>query len=204
MERNKDAEKDIINAAREVFHNKGFKGATMRDIASRANINLAMVNYYFRSKEKLFDIIIDETLETFYVKLAKSTGRNDIDIIKKIEIIINEYTDFFWGEPNLPLFLVGELIRNPDKLTARFKKIVNKSNVFKNFQKQLSDKTKDGTIKQVGAFPILLNILSLVTFPLIAMPLIKEIHGSEITINETMVALRKREIVELIINSIKT
>lgn len=94
MEKNKDAEKDIINAARNIFHKKGFKEATMRDIATEANTNLAMVNYYFRTKEKLFYIIFDETFMILINRVSKDILQKEVSIEEKIKVMTSEYVDF--------------------------------------------------------------------------------------------------------------
>ena len=56
-------EEKIKIAARSVFHKKGYAATRTRDIAEEAGINLALLNYYFRSKEKLIDIIMTETMQ---------------------------------------------------------------------------------------------------------------------------------------------
>jgi len=60
MKHDRNTEQDIILAAQKVFQEKGYKEATMRDIAAEANINMAMVHYYFRCKENLFFLVLDE------------------------------------------------------------------------------------------------------------------------------------------------
>ena len=63
-------EEKIKIAARHVFHIKGYAGTRTRDIAEEAGINLALLNYYFRSKEKLFEIVMMETLRDFLQSLT--------------------------------------------------------------------------------------------------------------------------------------
>ena len=62
-------EEKIKNAARIIFHQKGYAGTKTRDIAEEAGINLALLNYYFRSKEKLFGIIMVESLQSFRLSM---------------------------------------------------------------------------------------------------------------------------------------
>lgn len=204
MERNRDAEKNIINAARKVFHNKGYKDATMRDIASEAKINLAMVNYYFRSKENLFYIIFDETLSLFYNKIDLILGRIDIDIKEKIRMMIDEYSIVFSTQSYLPFFIINEIVRNPERISTRFKIVLQQSNAFQTFNNQLQSEIKEGSIKQVSAFSILLNILSLIIFPVLAKPVIEKTLNISTDEMNTALELRRKEVAELIINSIKT
>ena len=55
-----DKKTHIIDAAVELFAEKGFEGTSIRDIATKANVNLAMINYYFGSKEKLFECMVEQ------------------------------------------------------------------------------------------------------------------------------------------------
>ncbi len=48
-------EEKIFKAAKDVFHRKGFDGTRMQEIADKANINMSMLHYYYRSKDKLFE-----------------------------------------------------------------------------------------------------------------------------------------------------
>jgi len=80
MRQNRNVEQDIVEAARKVFQEKGYKEATMRDIAAEANINMAMLHYYFRSKDNLFYIVFDEAFKMLYIEIIKIiTNRHYID-----------------------------------------------------------------------------------------------------------------------------
>ena len=80
-------EEKIKEAARVVFHKKGYAATRTRDIAEEADINLALLNYYFRSKEKLFDLIMVETLSGFLQHLTAILNDGKTSLEKKIEQI---------------------------------------------------------------------------------------------------------------------
>ncbi len=202
MNDNTDAEKNIINAARKVFYRKGFKNATMRDIASEGNTNLAMVNYYFRSKENLFYIIFDETWVLFFNKIIKNLESEDIDVQEKIKRLINDYVDVFMENPYIPPFIMGELIRNPEKVALRIKEQVEKQHVLKTFNRQVEEEVKKGKIRPVSGVSIFINLLSLVIFPILAKPVFqKTMNLSSSELDKLMVS-RKQEITRMILNSI--
>lgn len=90
MSNHSNTEKNIINAARKVFYRKGFKEATMRDIAAEAKTNLAMVNYYFRSKENLFCIIFDDTWAILMDKMKNNVENEKMNVAEKIALRIGE------------------------------------------------------------------------------------------------------------------
>lgn len=203
MERSKDAEKDIIKAARKVFIEKGYRDATMRDIAAEANINLAMVNYYFRSKENLFYIIYDETFTIFFSKIINCIKKEDADIKSKIKTIIDEYVDFFIKNSYLPAFILGEIIRNPQKIAARMEKNLHQTNLLQEFELQIEHEVKAGLIKPVSALSIFTNLLSLIIFPIIGRPIIQEVFSLKTSEYKTYLENRKKEITELILSSIE-
>jgi TetR/AcrR family transcriptional regulator len=202
MEKNKDAEKDIINAARKVFYNKGFKEASMRDIATEANVNLAMVNYYFRSKENLFYIIFDEAFGILYNKIAEIAKKESVDIIEKIKTIINEYSDFFNKQPHILIFILGEVFRNPEKIGIRIRSKLQQSNAFSVLNKQFETAIINGIIKPVSTLSVLINILSLIIFPLLAKPLINEALNIDSNVMDSILESRKQDVADIIINSI--
>ena len=204
MEKDRNLEKDIIDAAREIFQEKGYKEATMRDIAGKANINIAMLHYYFRSKDNLFYIIFDETFRLLYEKIVDIVASENIEIFEKIRTIVNEYISFFQTNPILPQFIVGEIIRNPGKIVIRMKNIVNTSIAFKIFSLQLQKEVKKGAIRQTSASSLFLNTISLCVFPIIAQPVIQEVFNIKDSDLEAFIINRKKEVGDFIINSLKT
>lgn len=86
-----DKKLHIINHALELFAEKGFEGTSIRDLAARAGVNVAMVNYYFGSKEKLFESLVEERASYsrgVLEEIAKNTSYSDIE---KVEHIIDNY-----------------------------------------------------------------------------------------------------------------
>src|SRR5687767_4981818 len=102
-------EERIKNAARVIFHQKGYAAARTRDIAEEAGINLALLNYYFRSKEKLFDIIMFETFHGFLQSMTGVFNDRDTTMFQKIEILAERYIDLLIKQPDIPLFVLSEL-----------------------------------------------------------------------------------------------
>ncbi len=105
-----NTEAKIKNAARLVFHTKGFAATRTRDIAEEAGINLALLNYYFRSKEKLFDIIMLETLQGFFKSISTIFIDEQTSLEDKTERIVSTYIDLLIIEPQIPLFNTWAII----------------------------------------------------------------------------------------------
>src|ERR1700733_14427652 len=92
-------EEKIKDAARLVFLKKGYAGTTTRDIAEEAGINLALLNYYFRSKEKLFELVMTEKLLKFFGIIFPVVNDQDTSLERKIELIANNYIDMILDNP---------------------------------------------------------------------------------------------------------
>mgnify|MGYP000933618359 CR=1 FL=1 len=203
MKQDRNTEQDIIEAARKVFQEKGFKGATMRDIAAEAKINMAMVHYYFRSKENLFFLVLDESFRLLVEKIVTVLTNDQLDIFDKIRTIVREYITFFSEKPYLPQFLMGELIRNPEWIGKRMLQNMNFLIIFRTFSEQLEREYEKGTIQQISALSLLLNIISLCVFPAIVKPLATNVNTTDNSVFDVLIENRKTEVADFIIRAIR-
>jgi AcrR family transcriptional regulator len=168
-------EDKIKNAARTVFHKKGFAAARTRDIAEEAGINLALLNYYFRSKEKLFNIVMLETFQAFFASVSQVFNDPDSTFENKLERFSSGYIDLLFSEPQIPIFILSEIRNNPEEL---IKKIDIKQAVFQSvFVQQYKILVQEGKIKESNFIHLMLNLMGLIVFPFVAGPLLKAISG---------------------------
>jgi len=100
-------EEKIKDAARKIFTKKGFLATTIRDIATEADINVASINYYFRSKENLFAFIMDETIKKLFDKIEPVLNDEATGVNEKIEICVGYYIDQVLENPDF-IFFYGE------------------------------------------------------------------------------------------------
>ena len=85
-----NVEQDIVNAAQDIFVEKGYDGATMREIAARAGINISMLHYYFRSKDNLFDIVFNRVFQRLYGRIFEVMASSE-DLFTKLKTIVELY-----------------------------------------------------------------------------------------------------------------
>lgn len=168
-------EDKIKKAARIIFHQKGYAATRTRDIAEEAGINLALLNYYFRSKEKLFDIIMIESLQSFRESMIGVFNNEKTSLESKIETLVSNYIDLLIDQPDIPLFVLTELRTNPQKLVSkmRVQEFIAKSYFIKQFQQAV----KDGKIAPIHPLHFIMNILGMVIFPFVGSPMLKSIGG---------------------------
>jgi len=170
-----NTESKIKNAARVVFHKKGFAAARTRDIAEEAGINLALLNYYFRSKEKLFNMIMLETMQEFMKSFLGVFNDENSTLDEKIEKIASSYIDLLIVQPDIPLFMMSEIRNNPSELMERFQ---SKHFFFESiFAKQFLKEIEEGRIIDITLYQFIVNLLGMLVFPFIAAPLLKVTAG---------------------------
>lgn len=168
-------EERIKAAARVVFHRKGFAAARTRDIAEEAGINLALLNYYFRSKEKLFVLVMIETLSEFFGSVNAIINNPETSFEEKIEQFAAGYIDLIFREPDIPLFIMSEIRNNPEQL---LEKVDIRKAVFNSvFIGQFAEAVEAGKIKDQNFFHFMMNFIGLIVFPFIGKPLLKAVTG---------------------------
>lgn len=168
-------EEKIKAAARAVFHRKGFAAARTRDIAEEAGINLALLNYYFRSKERLFVLVMIETLTEFFSSVSVIINNPETTFEKKIEQFAAGYIDLIFREPDIPLFIMSEIRNNPEQL---LQKVDIRNTVFNSvFLQQFTEAVQQGKIKDQNFLHFMMNFIGLIVFPFIAKPLLQAISG---------------------------
>ncbi|UOU99260.1 TetR/AcrR family transcriptional regulator [Chryseobacterium daecheongense] len=180
----------IKDAARIVFYRKGFAATRTRDIAEEAGINLALLNYYFRSKAKLFEIIMLETMAGFFQNLMIVLNNEKTTLEEKVEDVVSRYIDLLTKEPEIPTFIISEIRNNPNLLLQKIPlKEIIKTSVF---LKQHQEAVQRGNIVNPNPLHFLINMLGLTVFPFIAKPMImggNELNDKEF---ETFMAERKK------------
>jgi len=194
-------EEKILAAARTVLTTNGMEGERMQDIADAAGINKALLHYYFRDKDKLFDLVFLEEAQKFFPKI-NGIFASDEPIFMKIEKFVNEYIDEMLANPYLPWFVMNEINRDPDRFMY---KIWGKDNLPSpgKFLMQLEKEVKKGTIKKIHPVHLLMNLLSMTIFPFVAKPMLMRNLGLGEKRFIQLMDERRKEIPRFIIDSIK-
>lgn len=161
-------EERIKTAARKVFHQKGYAATRTRDIAEEAGVNHAMVNYYFRSKEKLFQMVMVETMTFFFQGVSAILNDESTSLEEKIERVVANYIDLLLEEPELPTFMFNEVRTNPEPFIVHtpIRKVLQDSVLAR----QYAEAVAQGQVREPNLFHTVLNVISMVIFPFIAQP----------------------------------
>lgn len=175
MKKTKDisTEERIKAAARKVFHQKGFAGTRTRDIAEEAGINHAMLNYYFRSKEKLFEMVMMETMAQFFKGVNLMLNDESTSLDEKIDLIVSNYVDLLLKEPELPTFILNEVRPNPQAFVEQ--NPIKEALTHSVLTRQYTEAVARGEITEPNLMQAILNVIGLVIFPFIAKPILTSI-----------------------------
>lgn len=205
MDRNQNIEKRILWVAERLFLEKGFSGTSTTEIAKTVGCNQALIHYYFRTKEKLFWDVFSPKMEQV-VEYLDAPLDESVDFFDRIANIIDFYFGILELDERLAPFIVNELIMHPgrwDTFRDRFLRSDSRSRAFKRFEGMVTEEIQKGTIHDVEAIDILLNIMSLTISAFIVAP--KGFARDECDSNarKEYLSSRKENIKSLIINGLR-
>lgn len=199
--KDKTTEQLVLDAAKKVFIRKGMAGARMQDIADEAGINKAMLHYYFRNKEKLFEVIFMEAAAKLFPRINVIFS-SDQPLFEKIESFCDEYIATIIDNPYLPLFVLNEINREPEYFMQKVMSGNTRPQPEK-FLQQIEKEIKKGNIKRISPLQLLMNLLSLTIFPFVAKPMFQSNLGIDELQFRSIMQQRKKEIPKFIIDAIK-
>lgn len=169
METKKDTtEEKILEAAKNVFVSKGMEGARMQEIADEAGINKALLHYYFRSKERLFEAIFSEIIKFAFPKLTQIVT-SEASVAEKMEQVVDAYIQLLKKHPFIPGFVMKELSRDPSGLIKMVLKVGINPQVVMEQIEQAMDR---GEIVRMKPQHLAVNIVSMCVFPFAARPIV--------------------------------
>lgn len=173
---NLSTEERILAAAKATFYQKGLKGARMQEIADKAGVNKAMLHYYFRSKQKLFDRVLSHGVRSITPQLME-VFLEDTELTTKIAHLVDITIDLFLEEPYLSNFIINELTNNPDKFFTSVldyeEGLVGK--VLPVINDQIHAGIEAGSIKSdLKPAELIVNILSLCLLPIMAQEVLQK------------------------------
>ncbi|MBN2414551.1 TetR/AcrR family transcriptional regulator [bacterium] len=194
----------ILDAAMQVFLEKGRHGARMQEIADRAGINKALLHYYFRSKKNLYAEILSRVFRIFYARITEA-HRPGLPFREQLRLFIDVYVDMLDSNPRIPLFLAREMSEGG----------VIVSDFMKRFQQEMDPAVPDlivsaieqaasrGEIRRVDPRHFLMSMIGACIFFFVAKPLVLTIFkDSGWMESQAFVAERKQAVFDLLYNGL--
>ncbi len=189
-------EEKIIESARQMFLEYGYKNTNMSLIAQKAGINRTTLHYYYNTKEKMFHAVFGQIVETFLPQI-QDILKQDNEFFQKCEAVIDIYFQIFIHNPSLPKFIIDEINRDVENITT-----VAYSIGFETYIDtiiEIIDKeVEKGTIKQVPIYYLIMTFISQITFPFMAKTIIEDILKKDNkTLNDILDGWKKIIILQL-------
>jgi AcrR family transcriptional regulator len=178
-------EQKIKDAAQKVFVRQGYAGTTTREIADEAGINNALLNYYFRSKEKLFDIVMQEQVATLFGKIYPIVNNEATTLEQKIGAIIDYYTEVLLAQPGLMLFVLSEMHNQPERIANHME--ANQGMMHSVIARQFKEVKPD-----VHPMQLIMTVMGMVLFPFMGRGVFQRTSGLEDKAFENILKERKK------------
>lgn len=197
-------EQAILQAAEHEFLTKGFDGARTTSIAQAAGVTHAMLHYYFRTKEHIFNRILDEKMRLMGQSILTSFGQSGLPLQERLSDAIGRHFDFIAANPDLPRFVVNEIFSRPERYDAMRIKIREIADtLMRDLQQELNESAEQGLTEPIDVRILLLDIISLNVFSFIAYPILEPILGDLTADRDRFFALRKAENIEIILRRLR-
>lgn len=174
-ENDKLTEEKIFESATVVFIKKGMDGTRMKDIADHAGINKALLHYYFRTKERLFNAVFEKIAGTMFRKFAPVFDP-DLSLEDKIRFFFREHITFLQQNPGLPGFFINEINRNPERI-KKFLSNIDIKSLWSMLCAQHGEELKKYNITEETLPQIMVSIASMSVFPFAARSVLEGLFG---------------------------
>lgn len=185
-----DTEELIKETAKKIFFGEGRFKATTQEIADAAGVNRTLINYYFRSRNNLFEIVFEDA-QTKENTIAEQIIFSDLPFHQKIE----KYLDLFFEQakkyPYLEIYMVtqmnqGSCFKDPDTMNRMLDK----------FYLEIALEMEKGNIAKMRPEQFMLNLISLTSFPVSMRPLLQESMGMSNEAYDLLIDERKKIVMD--------
>lgn len=196
---NESMEYQILEAAEKLFLEQGYAKTTTGQIAKLAGCNQALVHYYYRTKDNLFDKIFEEKVRLVASKFL-TVDSIEMALEEKITNLVNIHFDFLKQNPKLVQFIINEISSNPERLQTLANKLQNYPKVF--FEKLdavLKKEIKKDTIRPISSTDLMLTIVSLNMAPFLIAPILQTIMNLSDKELQEIQEQRKLEVIKTVL-----
>ena len=162
-----------------------------------------MLHYYFRTKEQLFEHIIDKKMSEIVPLMTHLFGNSGLPLVERIEEAVSVHFDFVVSNPDLPRFLINEVLPNKERCDLFRSKIENVLYFVDNLQREVNEAAASGEVEQFNVLLLFQSVLSLNIFPSVMENMIENLLGDNGQSMKEVLAQRKAENIELIMRRIK-
>lgn len=208
MQRDRETEKKILDAARTVFVRRGTAGARMQEIAEAAGVNQALLHYYFKSKDGLAQAVFRDVAVRMLPAIV-SIFASDASLERKIRDFVRLYIDTVRAAPFMPGYILAELNFNPERIATLAAEITGAppGTLARSFvpqlRAQLEEEKRAGRMRPISPEQFLVNLFSLCVFPFAARPMLRIVLGMEDDAFDAFLDERREELPDFILSALR-
>jgi len=202
-----DTEQRILQAARKVFVRRGTSGARMQEIAAEADVNQALLHYYFRSKDRLAEAVFREAAGRLIPAVASVLG-SEASLEEKVTKIVHVYIDTVRQNPFLPGYILAEMHQHPERLTrlresAHGQPVQLVQSLLEKLAGQIEERVAAGTMRPISPQHFVANLMGLIVLPFVARPVLDVAFGFDNEAFERFLDERRRDLPGFILNALR-
>ena len=198
-ERDRDTERRILDAAHAVFVRRGTAGARMQEIAAEADVNQALLHYYFRSKDRLSHAAFERAASQFMPTVIQVLA-SDAELEAKVTRIIELELDHLARAPYLPGYIISEVTHHPERARQLIASVTGRApedvrpQVVAMLRKQIDARVKSRRMRPIAPEQFVVNLMALCIFPFAARPMIAAMLGMDQQAFEQFIARRRQDL----------
>ncbi len=198
-------EQTILETAERMFLEKGFAVVSTTQIAREVGCNQALIHYYFRTKDNLFNTIFEQKFNSFFHSIFEVSNTKNLDFAQKLTYIIESHFDILQKNPRIPTLVINELSRRPEQITILRNKLrIMPEQLLAELNTELESEIKNGNIRNITIMDLIFSIMSLNISLFLLMPVVETVLEMDESQKQFMIAMRKKQIVDFVLNSILT
>jgi len=187
----------IKGTAKRIFFQKGLLKATTQQIADEAGVNRALINYYFRSRNQLFKVVLEEAINESRDKVDAIFNSDEsfkVKISKYLDVFIDRNAEF----PYMQNFIFTEIMQDPEKMKEHFSR--KRSHMLKHIVPPLKKEIENGNMKPIDPEHFIVNMMSMCSYPLVAKPFIQNMFSYDDKMYRKFLKERKQVIYKVLFN----
>jgi len=198
MTLNTVTEQKIIAAATEVFLQRGKGGARMQEIADKAGINKALLHYYFRSKERLYDEVFRRQISAFFDELFSAALEME-NIADFLHTFIHNYLDTVSAHPQVLRFVLWEIEEGGEKMVEILhQKLLERGLPALPIPRLIQRAVNRGELRPVDPVHLMMSVIGMCLYPFIARPIVENLFPGVVVNSPEFLEKRKTEIFNLV------
>jgi AcrR family transcriptional regulator len=197
-------EKNILEVAERLFLEKGFAMTSTTEIAKEVGCNQALVHYYFRTKDNLFNTIFEQKFEDFFQWVFEIKGTEKLEFLDKLKLIIESHFDLLMNNPKMPSLILNELSRKPEQIDMLLDKIQSiPLKLFSELNEELQTAIAQGKVRKIDLIDLIVSMVTMNVAIFVMMPIVENILSLDETKKKLMIQHRRDENVDFILKSLR-